>query len=399
MVHTIIVGAGIAGLWLALELARRDHQVTVLEKYDYIGGRVLTSKKHHVEIGAGRIHDSHSRVGALVDHYKLTRIPLNETTAWISRKSRGIPEPNDFEPTWTAICDQIALLPPSILSTHTLRDLAVRIMGPKEADAFLERFPYRAELNTMRADLGLQSFRGGDMGTSRGYYVVREGLSTLINRQATEGRRAGVQIRTGAEVTHIDGTTVHLKGRSKIHGDSVILATHVVALQKILPEIPWSRYLTMEPLTRIYAQYPAPAWFADLPKFVTDSPLRYVIPVGPTTIMISYTDADDTRWWRGLKGKALQRAIQSELRVVFPDRDIPDPIWIKAYEWSEGCTYWRPGDYDPATVANQLSNPAPNVYVCGESLSVGHQAWMEGALTTASTLLEHYLPNQKSNVA
>jgi monoamine oxidase len=146
----------------------------------------------------------------------------------------------------------------------------------------------------------------------------------------------------------------------------------------------------MEPLTRIYAQYPTPAWFADIPKFVTDSPLRYVIPMDPTsgTIMISYTDADDTRWWRGLKGKALIRAIQSELHVVFPDRTIPDPIWMNAYEWSEGCTYWRPGDYDPATVASQLMNPSPNLYVCGESLSVGHQAWMEGALESAEALLK-----------
>jgi monoamine oxidase len=388
MVHTVIVGAGIAGLWLALQLARKgDHHVTVLEKYNYIGGRVLTSKKHNVEIGAGRIHDTHHRVGALIDHYRLTRVPLSDKIAWIGRKSGGVPVPNDFEPTWAAICDQFALLPPSILSTHTLRDLAAQIMGSKDADALLERFPYRAELNTMRADVALKSFREGDMGTRTGYYVVREGLSTLINKLATDCRRAGVQIRMGAEVTRIEGTTVHLKSRAKIHGDRVILATHVVALQKLLPDQPWSRYLAMEPLTRIYAQYPAPAWFGDLPKFVTDSPLRYVIPVGADTIMISYTDADDTRWWRGLKRKALIRAIQSELRVVFPDRDIPDPIWMNAYEWSEGCTYWLPGDYDPATVAAQLMNPSPNVYVCGESLSVGHQAWMEGALTTAAALL------------
>jgi monoamine oxidase len=388
MIHTVIVGAGIAGLWLAVQLARRGDRVTVLEKYDYIGGRVLTSKKYHVEIGAGRVHESHHRVNALVDHYRLTRVPLSEETAWIGRKS-GKPEPNDFEPTWAAICDQIALLPPSILSTHTLRELAVRVLGV-QADALLDRFPYRAEVNTMRADVALKSFRTGDMGTRNGYYVVREGLSALIRHLTTACRRAGVIIRTGTEVTHVSDTTVHIKGRASIRGDRVVLATHVVALRKILPSPLWS-HLAMEPLTRIYAQYPAPAWFGGLGRFVTDSPLRYVIPVGPDTIMISYTDADDTRWWRGLKGKALSRAIQSELRVVFPDREIPEPLWMKAYEWSEGCTYWRPGDYDPATVAAQMMNPAPHVYVCGESLSVGHQAWMEGALETAAALLEHHL--------
>jgi monoamine oxidase len=388
--HTIIVGAGIAGLWLAVQLARRGDRVTVLEKYDYIGGRVLTSKRYHVEIGAGRIHESHHRVGTLVDHYRLTRVPLSDTTTWIGRRS-GIPEANDFEPTWAAICDQIALLPPSILSTHTLRELAVRILGSKEADTLLDRFPYRAEVNTMRADIAIKTFRAdGDMGTRSGYYVVREGLSALINHLATACRRAGVIIRTGTEVTHLEGTTVHIKGRAPIRGDRVVLATHVVALQKILPSPLWD-HLAMEPLTRIYAQYPAPAWFNVLGRFVTDSPLRYVIPVGPDTIMISYTDAEDTRWWRGLKDKALIRAIQSELRVVFPGREIPEPLWMKAFEWSEGCTYWLPGDYDPATVVNQMMNPAPHIYVCGESLSVGHQAWMEGALETAEALLDCHL--------
>jgi monoamine oxidase len=391
--HTIIVGGGIAGLWLALQLAHQGDRVTVLEKYDYLGGRVITSKKYHVEIGAGRIHEDHKRVGALVDHYHLTRIPLGDTMAWIS--AGGTPEPNDFESTWAAICDRVALLPPSVLSTHTLRELATKIMGTRAADALLERFPYRAELNVLRADLGLQTFRaGGDMGTRAGYYVVREGLSTLINRLATACRRAGVTLRTGMEVTGIDGTTVHIKGRAaSARGDRVILATHVNALRTLLPSPLWS-HLAMAPLTRIYAQYPTPAWFADLPKFATDSPLRYVIPIDPArgVIMISYTDGDDTRWWRGLKNGGLQRAIQSELRVLFPERDIPDPVWIKSFEWDEaGCTYWVPGDYNPATVAAQMMNPAPNVYVCGESLSVGHQAWMEGALETAEMLYRNHL--------
>ena len=74
--RTIIIGAGIAGLWLAEQLARRGDTVTVLEKYDYIGGRILTSDDGR-ELGAGRIHDSHHRVHALLRRFGLHTTPLD----------------------------------------------------------------------------------------------------------------------------------------------------------------------------------------------------------------------------------------------------------------------------------------------------------------------------------
>jgi monoamine oxidase len=54
--RTIVIGGGIAGLWIANKLVRQGDDVTVLEKYDYIGGRVLTSK-YGYELGAHGHHD------------------------------------------------------------------------------------------------------------------------------------------------------------------------------------------------------------------------------------------------------------------------------------------------------------------------------------------------------
>jgi glycine/D-amino acid oxidase-like deaminating enzyme len=387
--HTVIVGGGIAGLWIALQLRQRGDRVTVLEKQEYLGGRILTSKKHHVEIGAGRIHVSHARTGALIDQYSLPRIPISDKTAWISKRSGGTPEPNYFEQTWSALCTQLQHLSPHILASHTLRDLTRSILGVSAGDALLERFPYRAEIDVARADVALKAFLGGSMGTRAGYYVVGGGLSTLIDRLAVSCRQAGVVIRTGMEVQRLDEGNVIVKRGPAVGADRVILAVPVNALRHLLPVKHLWAPLTMEPLTRIYATYPTPAWFSDVPRFVTDSPLRYVIPINPAsgTVMISYTDSADTRAWHNRR--SLQTAIQRELRALFPDRDIPEPTWIQAYEWSDGCTYWKPGEYDPSEVANRMMCPAPNVYVCGESLSVGHQAWIEGALETAELLLRH----------
>lgn len=50
----IIIGAGAAGLMAARELAK-DHQVTILEAKDIIGGRIHTIKQH-IEAGAEFVH-------------------------------------------------------------------------------------------------------------------------------------------------------------------------------------------------------------------------------------------------------------------------------------------------------------------------------------------------------
>lgn len=396
---TVIVGAGIAGLWLAEHLANRGDRVLVLEKYDYLGGRVLTSAKHRVEIGAGRIHGSHRRVLSLIRRFGLTTIPLNPASDWRPRGSTRA-EPNLFDEMFAPILDVFARLPADVLATHTPRSLANRVMGLKAARDLFDQYPYRAEVERLRADLGLQAFRR-EMGSDQKFFVVREGLSTLIKHMARACREIGVRIRTGTAVTAITasedgGYRVETAMGRPVVANRVILTVPVNALRHITLPVPTSalRHLVMAPLTRVYATYPLDpktgrVWFADMPRTITNSPLRYLIPIDPSRgmIMISYVDDRDTRAWAGLRGPQLAAAIQQALRRLMPEREIPDPTWIHAYEWSDGCTYWRPGLYDPYAVAHQLMHPAPGLYICGESLSVGRQAWMEGALDTAAQVL------------
>ena len=107
--------------------------------------------------------------------------------------------------------------------------------------------------------------------------------------------------------------------------------------------------------------------------------------------MTSYTDAEDARYWFKILEKGedvLQAAIMKELRITFPQYTIPDPIFFKAHPWYQGCTYWLPGNYSPQEMSKKIMNPLPNVYVCGESYSVGKQCWIEGALENADAMLE-----------
>jgi monoamine oxidase len=380
--RTIIVGAGIAGLWLAEQLQKRGDTVIVLEKSDYVGGRILTSA-HGYEIGAGRIATDHKRTMALIKRFNLDTFSLDGQGEW---KALGDKEstPNTFSETWTPIASLFSKMEGT--GRYTLRELATKILGPLMTESLLVRFGYRAEVDTLRADLGIHSFQN-EMNSKTSFVVVKGGLS-----QITAGLAKGLDIHlntTVQDVTKVNDV-FHVKTPKKTYEcDRVILALPVNAL-RALPCLKGFRtldYLQMEPLTRIYAQTVGP-WTLTKHRLITDSPLRYIIPVSPEQglMMISYMESQDTKHWAGLKGRALMTALQSELSRLFPNEPIPKFRWARAYEWSAGCTYWLPGSYDPLTESKKALQVAPGLHLCNESFSL-RQAWVEGALEHAAALL------------
>lgn len=382
--HTIVVGAGIAGLWIAEQLAKLGDEVMVLEKADYLGGRVLTSDLGY-EIGAGRVATNHRRVLGLVRRFGLETFPHGSGYAWKSADTDI--RPNDFDVVWSQIVRLIAKFDAKTLATHTLRQLATRIFG--FTDQLLIQFPYRAELDTIRADLGLRSFVG-DMGGKTSFVGVKGGLTQIITGLADACKTRGVTFRLNTTVTDVLGTTVQTT-EGPIPCDRVILAltSEVVRKFPCMRTFKPLRHLRMEPLTRIYAKF-ATAWpFKE--RIVTDSPLRFIIPIVPELgiVMISYTESQDTEYFKGLKGLQLIGALQQAIHRLFPNDTMPLILWAKAYEWTYGCSYWLPGNYDPVAESKAALQPFPRrrLHLCNESFSL-HQAWMEGSLDHAAALLD-----------
>jgi len=406
----LIVGAGIAGLHCALRIVntRPKLRIAIAEAYDYVGGRVFTysppGMSLHWESGAGRIHTSHAMTLSYIKKYGLTTIPISSSELWVPVSG------DSYENTWPAIStmlvDILSMLPPSILATHTIRDILQKVCGTEKAESMLAHFPYRSEVITLRADLALKSFKGEMGGNKSEFVVVKEGLGTLITAMAQELEDKGVTFLLGHRLNGISDSvpskaffTHKNSAPTYIRASKVILAVHSEALKKITPfsKLPILKHLAMEPLTRTYGVFPkvkGKVWFEGLPKIVTDSPLRFIIPVSAEKglIMTSYTDADDTRiinkWNKA--GKAEDNIIR-ELRALLPKYNIPPPVIFKAHPWSDGCTYWLPGLYDPVEKSKAIMKPlGGQIYVCGESYSM-RQAWMEGALEHADDMLTRWI--------
>jgi hypothetical protein len=73
----------------------------------------------------------------------------------------------------------------------------------------------------------------------------------------------------------------------------------------------------------------------------------------------------------------LRNELLSNIRSMFPNKHIPEPLWIDSRYWKEGATYWRPGSQP------YRNRKDSSFYIAGEMNSRFHTAWIEGALETA----------------
>jgi protoporphyrinogen oxidase len=418
----IIVGAGAAGLRVGIKSLKKNPQLRccILEKYGYIGGRVVTFRKNIPKVGevqwengAGRISTYHKKVISLLHHYNLTFVPIGEDIDFINSNYNVGISGNLFNPLIKYFLLPLLDLPHNVLANHTLKSLLEFAVGRDKAKEFYEQFPYFSEIHTLRADIAINSFLK-EMGTYSGFGVVGEGYSALTDAMANEFIQRGGSIIMDTDVFEISvnsdkSNSIKCKVRDEevTHTSKVVvLALHSEAVKNIkgVSNLQVLKYLKMEPLLRMYAIFPVRnslSWFSGLNKIVTNSPIRYIIPVDPRRgiVMISYTDGDDANWWfrqhksAGKYGEDnVKELVMSEIRKLFPDRVIPDPIFFKYHPWYEGCTYWIPGNYDVVNESEKSLHPKPavmpNLFMCGESFAV-NQCWVESALEQADKLLDN----------
>lgn len=425
----IIVGAGIAGLHCARRLLEEKPHLNVLmlEKYNYVGGRVTTYHPKefpgvHWENGAGRIHINHQMVMRYLHKYKLTFVPISDEI-WVQRQDNGPLERSNFTDKLIHYLSPLHCLPDNILQTHTLERLLKKTIGSHKTRELLGEFPYRAEVNTLRADEAIDRLLATDDVVASDFGVCAEGLDVLIEGMTRDVVAAGATILMGHSVEHVtksdsgsktptlsgpacrtcDGLNyieATFKGKKRTFmAHKVILALHVNAMKHI-PEVaswPILKQVAMRPLLRVYAIFAEP-WFDGRKIVFTNNPIRYFIPIDPLKgiCMLSYTDADDTQTW--MKDatqdiEKLQGRMMTAIRRAFPMKRIPDPIYFKTHPWTDGCTYWLPvaqaAPVKEATVPEGPHEIYKDIYACGESFSPDKQCWMEGALESAEQLVKH----------
>jgi hypothetical protein len=425
-----------AGLWTGVELLRSRPRlrIAIFEQAPGPGGRAHTFKatvdgqKLQWEAGAGRISEKHTHLLSLLRRYKLKFIPIGGTLQYKERASTPL-EPNLFEPAIPVLLDTLAGIPKEELQRQTIRQILTKIHGQTLTDAYLIRFPYRAEVDIMRADAALDLFQG-EMRQHAGYGICAQGLSAVVDGLVAEFKARGGSIFFQHELITIDQDAI--KGRNNrsapveavfkvgslregparqeriVRGGHAVLAMPVEALRRLHIFQEWApiRHLTMTPLLRFYGVFPkdedGTMWnqkVGEGGRIVTAQPVRYVIPGNPEigSIQISYTDSQDAdHWIRKLDAegevKVGAEMVKQLRELLLPS--IPPPTFVKAHAWRHGVSYWLPGIYSPADVSREAYQPfpasRPAIHLCGESFSL-RQGWIEGALEHADGLVQRLL--------
>jgi len=406
MHDVLIIGGGISGFYCGLETLKHNKNVVICEKYKSLGGRVSTYYHNDSifwESGAGRISDKHKLLLDLCKKYDHQLVKIGKDIVY---KDTCL-EPNIFETLIPSMIEPLRKLPTQVIQNSTIKELLVQVHGKEKAEDYLNRFPYRAEVEVLRADLGIETFQN-EMGSHEGYYVSKIGLSKLIDSMKDDFLKHGGQVLYNYECINIVDKkeyidTEFLTGSRKekhrssetIRSSRVVCAMESEALKKIPLFKGWKilEYLRMEPLLRTYAIYDTP-WFSQLPRVVTPNTLRYFLPISydKNIAMVSYTDSRDTEHFHKIAEKYGEQSLGDHIHKLLKNEfgDVPKHNFFKQHYWKYGATYWLPGNYSVKDVSIKSLKPFDcNIFVVGESFSL-KQAWIEGALEQCVKLFKEY---------
>lgn len=414
MKNVAVIGGGLSGLYFVYKLLskvgnKNIYNVHLFEKGNRIGGRIYTQyKEEHItyEAGAGRFNNKHTELFRLIKE-----LGLQDKVQAITNNKRTFikngQEENYDSLVQTLLFQKVMKLKKkydsSYLKTITMRFFLEQTLGLQKTQDIINAFGYNSEFEIHNAYTALEILEH-DFNDSIQYFYLQDGLSQityLLYKKIIE--LGGVKVYLNTNVNHYEPKSNTLeyivnqhKLVKKLQCDKVVFCVTHDSLEKFEELIEYDTQLQeflkgtkSAPLHRIFARFPVKnnnAWFSDINRTTTNLPIRYIIPHNPNTgfIQISYTDNEYAKYWYNMTMQERERQLLKNLKLLFPNKTIPKPIWIDNHYWKEGATYWKPNS------KIYKNNKTRNYYVCGEMISEVYCGWMEGSLRTTNSILRYF---------
>ena len=408
MYDFIIIGGGISGLNIAKKLNR--YKILMIEKNDYLGGRIKTVKINgkYIEAGGSRFNNNHKRLIKLLKEFDIykDRVKIPNKKMYLNLKLEDCPK-NIIK----FIVEDLSTLSKNDLINNTIMKLCKKKYKKSMVDCFSDSFFYYSEIYTCNAYDALRTIKN-DLNEDKQYYIINGGMSKLIDSLEEKILNYTTILKktvvSNVEYTNNQFLIYTLGKENKIYeSKNLIVASGKNSMSQISFFKKISKHLNsikLIPLVRIYAVYPKngnKVWFHDLPKIITQPPIKFIIPVDydKGIIMISYVDGKYAEYWQKhyLEGD-LDNEINKEVKKLFPDRNIPKATKIYPYFWNEGISVWKPKYRSEIIFENMIKPYKMPLFICGENFSINH-GWIEGALDTSNKVYDKIFKMKKTQKA
>ena len=405
----VVVGAGVAGLFVARALARRGYAPTVLEASSALGGRVRTVREDDgrvaYEAGPWRVPSTHARVRALCREFGLALAPAPTPPL---HAHNGRPEHAKRDAT-----DDAGL---TTWEAHALRardparadavDLATGYAGRRTAPSGRRRTTPRAPRRLRRGPLRSRRARararrrGGATRGRRGDGRARRRPAPRRWRRRWRWRRGGGGGRYALRVRRRVGSNAFADGVVRADVVFVCVPPHACREWSAFRAHARSTMAAVEPgvLHHVYAR-DGRAAAARPPRrhAAARADRRLAVPqrVVPGVVQRRPRRAAVAPAAHGRPGALRRDAARraATLRRPRRRRRAQPPLAVRVPRVGGGaalCPRAPPGRARRAALLRAL----PRVYLAGEAFS-SFQAWIEGALETAELALDRATPTRQ----
>lgn len=406
MYDYVIVGGGISGLYMYMNLLQKTSNICLLEKNDYFGGRIkqynekILGKNISFPEGAARFNNNHKKVIKLLKKFDL----FDSQTSKVSSDIEFIDTENEFSNKFNgengfkyinSVLEKSNNYDKHELQNMTFQELAQKILKKTELEFMLKSSGYTGQLKNMNSYDAIHLFDKG-IRIDMKYYVgvFQRLIDSLLLYLHKHNATLKLKVNVLDIVNNNETYDIYIKNKI-IHCRNIICCVPKFSLLNFTCISPIKELLEKsvicKPLCRVYAIFDEnDIWFENLKKkVVVNNQLRYIIPIDikKGLIMISYTDDVYTKYWNKIKNNQakLKNSIVKLVNKTF-DIQINEPRKVYVCYWDCGVAFWNK-NMDSISISKKITNPIDNMFICGENYS-RNQSWVEGALESCDRCLK-----------
>jgi len=382
----IIVGCGISGLYSAF-LLNKNYKIIVLEKNNYIGGRILETQFHNttIKLGAGIAQEKSSNVINLLKK-------LNIKYKIVSSNKTIVGKNINFD-----INQAIILIKNKFneLKKEKNPDIYKLTVGQ-----FLEKyFDRKFKLNYIKYS-GYNDYINSDITYHIKYYTIDDHSTKYKNNvylsweDLINKLKRKINIKLNTDVTNIlckDNIYCVFTKNKIYYSKKIIFALPINPLVHLIKNlntgINYNKYIGVIKYMRIYTYHKNGHNFANknignYNILIDKNPLQKIIIISDKILMAVYCDSKNALYWNQMNDNELKKKLLYWLKKIEINTTEIDDVICKF--WDEAVHFYKPNNNIKKTL-KKLQNPIKNVYVVGEVVSLRH-GWVEGAIQSVDAI-------------